>query len=207
MYKWLFLVVLFGFGANVSAESSLKTHLFKSEKVQFTKSLKSFSGNMPNRINGVSSTTRRDLIKNHSEKKELRENSEKNRRNRNEKEDDDRDDEDEQTRGTLPPIVTPPVVTPPVITPPVVTPPPVVPTVNSFTLAQVSTHNTAASCYSVVSGGVYNLTSWIAQHPGGQSVIKAMCGIDATSAFLAQHGGQGNPAAELAAFKIGVLVN
>lgn len=78
-------------------------------------------------------------------------------------------------------------------------------TVAKYTLAQVEAHNTGTDCWSVVSGGVYNLTSWIAQHPGGQSSILGMCGRDATGAFMAQHGGQGNPARELAAFKIGVL--
>ncbi len=77
-------------------------------------------------------------------------------------------------------------------------------TLPKYTLAQVSTHNSASDCWSVVNGGVYNLTAWISQHPGGQAAIKGMCGVDATSSFMAQHGGQGNPAAELAAFKIGV---
>lgn len=78
-------------------------------------------------------------------------------------------------------------------------------TLLKYTLAQVSAHNSASDCWSVVSGGVYNLTAWISQHPGGQSAIKGMCGVDATASFVAQHGGQGNPAAELASFKIGVI--
>lgn len=78
-------------------------------------------------------------------------------------------------------------------------------TVTKYTLAQVAAHKSSTDCWSVVSGGVYNLTSWIAQHPGGEAAIKGMCGVDATSAFMSQHGGQGNPAKELAAFKIGVL--
>ncbi len=78
-------------------------------------------------------------------------------------------------------------------------------TLPKYTLAQVSTHNSASDCWSVVSGGVYNLTTWISQHPGGASAIIGLCGIDGTSGFMSQHGGQGNPAAELAAFKIGVL--
>jgi len=76
---------------------------------------------------------------------------------------------------------------------------------NTFTLADVAKHNSAQSCYSVVSGGVYDLTSWIAQHPGGKSAIIGMCGVDATNAFISQHGGQGRPEQELASFKIGTL--
>jgi cytochrome b involved in lipid metabolism len=78
-------------------------------------------------------------------------------------------------------------------------------TTTTFTLAQVAQHNTSASCYTVVSGSVYDVTSWISQHPGGASAIKNMCGIDASAAFNGQHGGQARPASELAGFKIGTL--
>lgn len=78
-------------------------------------------------------------------------------------------------------------------------------TTATFTLAQVAQHNTSASCYTVVSGSVYDVTSWISQHPGGASAIKNMCGIDASAAFNGQHGGQARPASELAGFKIGTL--
>lgn len=76
----------------------------------------------------------------------------------------------------------------------------------SYTMSQVALHNTSASCYSVVSGNVYDLTTWISQHPGGKTAITGMCGVDATSAFINQHGGQSNPEKELVSLKIGVLV-
>jgi peptidoglycan hydrolase-like protein with peptidoglycan-binding domain len=76
----------------------------------------------------------------------------------------------------------------------------------TFTMAQVATHSTQNDCHSVVSGSVYNLTSWIAQHPGGASAIIGMCGKDGTASFMSQHGGQNNPVNRLAAFKIGTLV-
>ena len=85
------------------------------------------------------------------------------------------------------------------------TPAPVVNTTATFTMAQVSTHNTSASCYSVVSGSVYDLTTWINQHPGGSSAIKSMCGVDGTSAYNQQHAGSSRPKNELAGFKIGIL--
>ena len=75
----------------------------------------------------------------------------------------------------------------------------------SYTLAQVATHNSAASCWAAISGSVYDLTTWINQHPGGPDVIKALCGTDATTAYNNQHGGQIEPADELKAFKIGTL--
>jgi len=75
----------------------------------------------------------------------------------------------------------------------------------TFTMAEVATHNTAASCYSAINGGVYNLTSWISQHPGGQNAIKGLCGVDGSAAFNNQHGGSGKPESVLAGYKIGTL--
>lgn len=76
----------------------------------------------------------------------------------------------------------------------------------AFTLAQVATHNSRSSCYTVVSGTVYDVTEWISKHPGGQFAILSMCGKDATAAFKNQHGGQTRPESELASFKIGTLI-
>jgi cytochrome b involved in lipid metabolism len=75
----------------------------------------------------------------------------------------------------------------------------------SFTLAQVATHHSASSCWSAINGKVYNLTSWISQHPGGTGAILSLCGIDGSAAFNGQHGGQARPASELASFYIGTL--
>ncbi len=120
--------------------------------------------------------------------------------------DDDEEDEDDDrdnNRGGKTVTPTPnPTPTPQPNPTPSPTP---TPTVTSYTLAQVATHNTASNCWSVVNGGVYNLTSWIGQHPGGQSAIKSMCGLDASADFNGQHGGQARPVSELAGFKIGVL--
>lgn len=78
--------------------------------------------------------------------------------------------------------------------------------VAGLTMADVQAHATPADCWAVVSGTVYDLTSWIAQHPGGEAVIEALCGTDATAAFTAQHQGQGKPTDTLAGFEIDVLV-
>lgn len=74
-----------------------------------------------------------------------------------------------------------------------------------FTKALVAQHNTAQSCYTIVNGVVYDLTSWIKQHPGGSGAILRMCGVDGTAGFMNQHGGQGRPEAELAKYQIGTL--
>ncbi len=115
--------------------------------------------------------------------------------------DEDGDEDEGGHRSTGTAVVTQPVQTPTPTPAPAPAPKP-----QGYTMAQVQAANSASKCWSVVSGNVYDLTSWIGQHPGGASAIKAMCGVDATSAFQGQHGGQARPASELAGFKIGVLL-
>ncbi len=76
-----------------------------------------------------------------------------------------------------------------------------------YSMSQVARHNTASSCWTVVNGSVYDVTSFVSMHPGGPYAILTMCGADATSAFDAQHGGARRPAQELAGLKIGILAN
>lgn len=78
-------------------------------------------------------------------------------------------------------------------------------TESAYTLAEVQTHNTTESCWSVVSGNVYDLSSWIERHPGGAGPIKAMCGTDGTATYSGQHGSSRRPASALALLKIGTL--
>ncbi len=77
----------------------------------------------------------------------------------------------------------------------------------TFTIKQVAAHNTKIDCYTAIAGSVYNLTLWINQHPGGDQAILSLCGIDGTSAYDSQHGGQRRPASILTEYKIGTLVN
>jgi hypothetical protein len=74
-----------------------------------------------------------------------------------------------------------------------------------YTMAQVRANNSAKSCWAVIDGFVYNLTSWINSHPGGSSAIVSLCGTDATSTFKSQHANQGKPAAKLDSFRLGAL--
>ena len=74
-----------------------------------------------------------------------------------------------------------------------------------ITMAEVKKHNKASDCYTAINGNVYNVTSWIDQHPGGADAIISLCGIDGSSAFDSQHGGERRPESELASFKIGAL--
>ena len=75
----------------------------------------------------------------------------------------------------------------------------------TYTLADVASHKTPSNCWTAVNGKVYDLTAWIARHPGGEMPIEGMCGVDATSKFAAQHGGQVKPENVLGGFYIGNL--
>jgi hypothetical protein len=75
-----------------------------------------------------------------------------------------------------------------------------------FTRQQVESSNSAAKCWSIINDNVYDLTKWIKSHPGGQSAITFICGIDGTNAFLAQHRGQSSPFSRLASFYLGPYV-
>ena len=76
----------------------------------------------------------------------------------------------------------------------------------SYSLNDVSTHKDASSCWTAINGNVYDVTSWIDQHPGGRQAILSICGKDGSSAFDNQHGGQRRPESELANFIIGTLI-
>lgn len=76
-----------------------------------------------------------------------------------------------------------------------------------YTFAQVAQHDGATSCWTIIRGSIYDLTSWIANHPGGERAILGLCGEDGTEDFTERHGGQALQEAALASFKIGVLAN
>jgi cytochrome b involved in lipid metabolism len=50
------------------------------------------------------------------------------------------------------------------------------PKVSGITLAEVSTHASESSCWTIVNGSVYDITSYIPRHPGGKREIMAICG-------------------------------
>lgn len=78
-------------------------------------------------------------------------------------------------------------------------------TSGGITLADIAKHRDAQSCWSAINGNVYDLTSWIPQHPGGPQAILSICGIDGSGTFNAMHGGAPRQAMILAGFKIGAL--
>ncbi|HBY24286.1 MAG TPA: hypothetical protein DEG88_13775 [Propionibacteriaceae bacterium] len=76
-----------------------------------------------------------------------------------------------------------------------------------YTLSQVAEHSSASDCWSVIKGNVYNLTSWVKQHPGGSQRIIDICGKDGTAEFTVQHGKEGRVAGVLAGAKVGTLAS
>jgi len=84
---------------------------------------------------------------------------------------------------------------------------PTPPSSDGYTMAQVRANNSATSCWAVINGTVYNLTTWINSHPGGSGAIISLCGTDATSAFTSKHGSKSGPNSQLAGFRLGPLSN
>ncbi|OSX75999.1 hypothetical protein BU14_0212s0019 [Porphyra umbilicalis] len=52
-----------------------------------------------------------------------------------------------------------------------------------FDMAEVAKHASSRDCWLVISGGVYDVTSYLAEHPGGEDVMLDMAGKDATNEF------------------------
>ena len=58
---------------------------------------------------------------------------------------------------------------------------------NGVTVAEVAKHNTASDCWIIIDGKVYDVTSWVSKHPGGDAIILAYGGMDATDVYDAFH--------------------
>ncbi|RDW67486.1 FMN-dependent alpha-hydroxy acid dehydrogenase [Aspergillus mulundensis] len=56
-----------------------------------------------------------------------------------------------------------------------------------LSVQDVLAHNTPADCWLVIQGEVWDLTSFVGEHPGGPSVIVKYAGRDATDAFVEIH--------------------
>jgi cytochrome b involved in lipid metabolism len=69
---------------------------------------------------------------------------------------------------------------------------------------EVAAHNSRETCWSTINGNVYDLTSWIPEHPGGEQAILQLCGTDGSAKYNGKHGGAEKQALILAGFKLGV---
>ena len=113
----------------------------------------------------------------------------------------------EVLRGPAPtPAAPAPTPAAPAATPtPSPTPTAEVTTQAGYTMEKVRENNSASSCWSIISGNVYDLTKWISSHPGGRSAITGICGRDGTSSFNGRHRGDGGPASVLTGYLLGPL--
>lgn len=78
-------------------------------------------------------------------------------------------------------------------------------TQSAYTMEDVKKRNTAASCWSVIDGNIYDLTKWIPLHRGGPQAITFLCGKDGTSSFKAQHANQSSPVSTLSRYLVAPL--
>jgi len=60
----------------------------------------------------------------------------------------------------------------------------------SFKLSDIAIHTSAEDCWVIVENNIFNVTSYIPNHPGGPDKIIPLCGKDATAAFNTK-GGKG----------------
>jgi hypothetical protein len=75
---------------------------------------------------------------------------------------------------------------------PTTTTSPVAPTTTSrvvgYTVADVSQHASTTSCWLLIDGRVYDVTTYLRSHPGGARTITPWCGKEATEAFATEDG-------------------
>jgi len=76
----------------------------------------------------------------------------------------------------------------------------------TYTLAEVSRHNSSGNCWIIVSNNVYNITGYLGSHPAGASIIAAFCGNEATNAFkYSPHAHSSYASSLLASYNVGTV--
>lgn len=75
-----------------------------------------------------------------------------------------------------------------------------------YTQVQVAEKSSKSSCWTIINGDVYNITSYVPNHPGGEEEIIKICGKDGSNLFAKpmehKEGGASNT---LDKFKVGTL--
>jgi len=65
-------------------------------------------------------------------------------------------------------------------------------TMRTFSLSEVSIHNSTGDCWLVIHGKIYDVTDFIPSHPGGNAILQG-CGADATDLYETRLMGSGTP--------------
>lgn len=85
-------------------------------------------------------------------------------------------------------------------------------TSKAYTVAEVAQHGSATDCWMIIGNEVYNLTSFLEQHPGGAYAMTPYCGKDGTQGFATMGRGRGTTHSQSAnelkeEYKIGTIAN
>ncbi len=71
--------------------------------------------------------------------------------------------------------------------------------------AEVEQNNDTESCWTIVDGKVYDITSYIPRHPGGVGAISSTCGQNGTTLFQSQPSHSSSATQQLESLYIGEL--
>ena len=74
-----------------------------------------------------------------------------------------------------------------------------------ITREELSKHNTAEDCWCSYEGEVYDMTTYLKKHPGGQKVLLSVAGKDMTELYKKYHSYLSIQI--IAKLKVGVLVD
>lgn len=62
-----------------------------------------------------------------------------------------------------------------------------------LSIAELAKHNSASNCWLLINGKIYDVTSFLYQHPGNAGTILPTCGTDATVAYDTKGRPNGRP--------------
>jgi hypothetical protein len=57
--------------------------------------------------------------------------------------------------------------------------------IDQISLETVQMHAEESDCWTIINGNVYDITSYVPRHPGGDEILRA-CGADGTSLFTSR---------------------
>ena len=58
---------------------------------------------------------------------------------------------------------------------------------DTFTKEKVAKHNSKSSCWIIINNLVYDVTNFLKDHPGGESILVSMGGKESTETFEMFH--------------------
>lgn len=83
-------------------------------------------------------------------------------------------------------------------------------TTREFSLEVVARHSSEADCWMAINGKVYDLSTYIPEHPSRQAIILAWCGKEATEAYRTKMKGRPHSSTAdqlLETYEVGLLQN